>query len=228
MQTPSQTVPLDLHFDSSHPEADTPGPGESLQKIIRFDLKEEGNHVLAVSISYTETLQGTEGAPTGGRSRTFRKLYQFIAAPYLSVRTKATELPSTEVEDKSHGPYGRTKLLRYVLEAQLENVAEDPLLLVHSKLEARPPFKATSINWDAKANSQSTTSGPTINPRDVQQVAFLVEQQKGISDGLETLQADMKRDGRVTLGQLSLEWRSTMGDKGVLSTGNLLTRRRES
>lgn len=66
-----------------------------------------------------------------------------------------------------------------------------------------------------------------LNPRDVLQVAFLVEQQPGEQDGLDILQKDMKRDGRTTLGQLSIEWRSSMGDKGFLTTGNLLTRKRQ-
>lgn len=58
------------------------------------------------------------------------------------------------------------------------------------------------------------------------QVAFLVEQEEGQQDGIENLQKDLKRDGRATLGQLSIEWKGTMGDKGFLTTGNLLTRRR--
>jgi hypothetical protein len=65
-----------------------------------------------------------------------------------------------------------------------------------------------------------------MNPRDVLQVAFLIEQEVGQQDGLETLQKDMKRDGRASLGQLSIEWRSAMGGRGFLTTGNLLTRKR--
>jgi hypothetical protein len=68
---------------------------------------------------------------------------------------------------------------------------------------------------------------PIMNPRDILQVAFLIEQEAGQSDGLEGLQKDLKRDGRATLGQLSIEWRSTMGDRGFLTTGNLLTRKRQ-
>lgn len=66
-----------------------------------------------------------------------------------------------------------------------------------------------------------------MNPRDILQVAFLIEQEAGQSDGLEGLQKDLKRDGRATLGQLSIEWRSAMGDRGFLTTGNLLTRKRQ-
>ena len=149
MQTPSQSVPLNLI-----PPGDTVGgvethglgKGESFQKIVRFDLKEEGNHILAVNVSYTETTvmaakdaslaastatgsTGTGQAASGGRVRTFRKLYQFIAQPCLSVRTKASELPPLEVENKALGPYGKTRLLRFALEAQLENVGDGAIIL---------------------------------------------------------------------------------------------------
>ena len=72
----------------------------------------------------------------------------------------------------------------------------------------------------------SPRSLPTLNPRDVLQVAFLVEQEEGQNEGLEALQKDLRRDGRATLGQLSIEWRGAMGDKGFLTTGNLLSRKR--
>lgn len=141
MQTPSQVASLDLESSSSPPPSTTTtddndsqdepglGTGQSLQKIVRFDLKEEGNHILAVSVSYTETLLGTDSQASSGRVRTFRKLYQFVAQPCLSVRTKASELPAVEVENKSLGPYGRTKLLRFALEAQLENVGDSAVVL---------------------------------------------------------------------------------------------------
>lgn len=103
--------------------------GESLQKIVRFDLKEEGNHILAVSVSYTETRIGQDSQAASGRVRTFRKLYQFVAQPCLSVRTKASELPPLEVENKSLGPYGKTRLLRFALEAQLENVGDGAVVV---------------------------------------------------------------------------------------------------
>jgi hypothetical protein len=66
-----------------------------------------------------------------------------------------------------------------------------------------------------------------MNPRDVLQVAFLVEQEVGLQDGVDNLQKDLKRDGRASLGQLSIEWRSAMGDRGFLTTGNLMTRKRQ-
>ncbi len=135
MQTPSQAVPLDF----SPPGEEAPSNGlakfQSFPKIVHFDLKEEGNHILAVSVSYTETLMSPTRESLGGaqaasgRVRTFRKLYQFIAQPCLSVRTKTSELPPLEVDNRSLGPYGKTRLLRFALEAQLENVGDGTIVL---------------------------------------------------------------------------------------------------
>lgn len=116
MQTPSNPGGSPLDLVSSEPEGSdsnsgSPGPGESLQRILRFELKEEGNHVLAVTVTYTETALG-EGKAASGRVRTFRKLYQFVAQQLLSVRTKAGEV--------SH----RDGITSYLLEAQLENMGE--------------------------------------------------------------------------------------------------------
>ncbi|EXJ59440.1 uncharacterized protein A1O5_12065 [Cladophialophora psammophila CBS 110553] len=227
MQTPSQAVPLELHAadDASENRPSQSGPGSALQRIIRFDLKEEGNHVLAVNVTYTETISG-DGQATGGRVRSFRKLYQFLAQPCLSVRTKTTELKAVQVSDKTHGPYGRATLLRYVLEAQLENVSDAAIMLQDTKLQSRPPFKSTSLNWDAEQNNDVAVEYPSLKPRDVIQVAFLVEQEQGVAEGLEELKNSMKRDGRTVLGQLAIQWRTAMGERGSLSTGNLLTRRK--
>lgn len=229
MQTPSQSIPLALsgaggEGEEEKQEADE-GPGSALQRIIRFDLKEEGNHVLAVNVTYTETLSASGGA-TSGRVRSFRKLYQFLAQPCISVRTKATELAAVEVPDKTHGPYGRKSLVRYALEAQLENVSDASIVLEEAKLQIKMPFKSTSLNWDAEREEDPTVDNPVLNPRDVLQVAFLVEQIDGETSGLEELRNSLRRDGRAVLGQLAIQWRTGMGERGSLSTGNLLTRKR--
>lgn len=241
MTTPSAVATLELEPPGDVASTEGLKTGESLQKTVRFDLKEEGNHVLAVSLSYTETKIGSDSQAASGRVRTFRKLYQFMAQPCLSVRTKASELPPLEVDNRTLGPYGKTKLLRYALEAQLENVGESAVVVMvrisvtarpgamltdgkHTKLNPKPPFQSKSLNWDTI--NPDIPALPTLNPRDVLQVAYLVEQTEGQNEGLEALQKDLRRDGRATLGQLSIEWRGAMGDKGFLTTGNLMSRKR--
>jgi hypothetical protein len=150
MQTPSNPTgsPLDLTGppDDSN-DTVSPAPGQSLQRILRFELKEEGNHVLAVTVTYSETALG-EGKAASGRVRTFRKLYQFVAQQLLSVRTKAGELT------QQGGP------LRYLLEAQLENMGEaavcievsacfvNPVLPISLFIRIMPSVSYISSTWN--------------------------------------------------------------------------------
>lgn len=227
MQTPSQIIALNPSASDSG-EADPIQTNDAvLQRVIHHNLREEGNHTLIVNVSYTETVLGPDrSVATSSRFRTFRKLYQFQAQPCLSVRTKATELPPREIPDKSQGPYGRAQLARYVLEAQLENVSDGSIVLEQAQLLAYPPFKSTSLNWDIATENVPKEDNPLLIPREVFQLAFLLEQDPDVNDGVEELKANLKRDSRTILGQIALEWRGSMGEKGELTTGNLLSRKR--
>lgn len=143
MQTPSNPNGSPLDLATSQDEGigmGSPGPSESLQRILRFELKEEGNHVLAVTVTYTETALG-EGKAASGRVRTFRKLYQFVAQQLLSVRTKAGKMPAL------HGS------ARYILEAQLENLGESAVCL-----EVRRDMRDTKMHIIPASSIQNTRS----------------------------------------------------------------------
>ena len=126
MKTPSLTIKLLPPVSPEEPVtkaealdaeavAEDLQPAESLQKLVNFHLKEEGSHVLAVSVIYSET-----GA-SSGKVRTFRKLYQFVAKGCLVVRTKTGKIHDADVDGQ------RRK--RWALEAQLENVGEETIVL---------------------------------------------------------------------------------------------------
>ncbi|EKD13841.1 hypothetical protein MBM_08042 [Drepanopeziza brunnea f. sp. 'multigermtubi' MB_m1] len=170
-------------------------PGKSLQKIVGFDLKEEGSHVLAVTVTYSET------TPTSGRIRTFRKLYQFVCKSCMVVRTKTGVLPSGEKEGR-----------KWALEAQLENCGEETITLDVVILETKEGFKGQGLNWEVGEEMER----PVLMPGDVQQVCFLVEEVLGV--GGEVVEPV---DGKLIFGILSLGWRGTMGNRGFLSTGAL-------
>ncbi|KKF94330.1 Trafficking protein particle complex subunit 13 [Ceratocystis platani] len=108
-------------------------PGQTLQKIVSFDLREEGNHVLAVSVSYYEATE------TSGRARTFRKLYQFMCKSALVVRTKTGPLALGKAPGRSR---------RWVLEAQLENSGETPILLHSVGLDVEGQLLYDDCNWE--------------------------------------------------------------------------------
>jgi hypothetical protein len=103
-------------------------PGDSLQRILRLSLHEEGDHTLAVTVTYTETTVSAEGRAAGGKVRTFRKLYQFVAANLISVRTKSCDL-----EGGIHA-----------LEAQLENLGDYGVVLEVSLLNNLPRIRVQS------------------------------------------------------------------------------------
>lgn len=220
MHTPSVKIPLDLlPIDAEHSSVLTE-PRGSLQKTARFEVREEGNHVLAVTLSYSETTTSSDNAPSSGRVRSFRKLYQFITQPCLSVRTKVSEvLPASSDLEKLKG----STPLRFALEAQLENMADGPITLEKVALTPKYPFTSKSINWDVFRPDQDHVESPILNPQKIWQVAFLLEKAHR-HDGDhpdETI-----KDGRIVLGQLNIHWRTAMGEIGMLSTGWLMTRRR--
>lgn len=212
MQAPSGTTTLEMSPPDQ--EAAKVNPGESLQKIVRFELREEGNHTLAVNLSYSETTVSKDQSASGGRVRTFRKLYQFVARPCLRVRTKVSNLPSGGSDDT------QSQAARYTLEAQIENFADGTITLEAATFNPKPAFESTSLNWDAKDLDMHHSDKPSMVPRDVLQIAFLVEQQK---DGPGK---EVTKDGRTLLGNLDIQWMTVMGDRGFLSTGWLTTKKK--
>ncbi|KAI9789696.1 MAG: hypothetical protein M1816_005871 [Peltula sp. TS41687] len=249
MQTPSQTIALELDpADAPESQADTlHSGGQIVQKMVRFDLKEQGNHILAITVTYTETSMSkpdgsSGGQASSGRVRSFRKLYQFLARQCLAVRTKTVELVSLKglPDQARQSAGGRRAPSRLLLEAQLENMSRELITLeqlligyqtVH--LTPRSPLQSTSLNWDVPLPTGEKLSSPTLNPDEVVQVAFLIQQQHhrqaphpadgGREDGKPV---EVGKDGRMILGQLNLEWRTAMGDRGILTTGWLTFRAR--
>ncbi|KXH33759.1 hypothetical protein CSAL01_00490 [Colletotrichum salicis] len=172
--------------------------GDTLQRIVNFDLKEEGNHVLAVTVSYYEATE------TSGKTRTFRKLYQFICKSSLIVRTKIG--PLAPAGAKNGG--GR----RWVMEAQLENCSEDVIQLEKVVLDLAEGLGYTDCNWETGGGAR-----PVLHPGEVEQVCFVVEEAEGT-------RAQPGEDGRIMFGVLGIGWRGEMGNRGFLSTGKLGTR----
>lgn len=91
---------------------------------------------------------------------------------------------------------------------------------------ARSPLKSTSLNWDVQRPDLEEVQPPTLNPREVLQVAFLIERGEGSEEGDAGVEEPVHAGGRMTLGQLSLAWRTAMGERGMLSTGWLTFRKR--
>ncbi|KAK4694023.1 trafficking protein particle complex subunit 13, partial [Lecanoromycetidae sp. Uapishka_2] len=210
MQTPSGTNALDVKPKEERSLNEPLESEASIQKIVRFDLREEGSHTLAVNVSYSETTIAGDQSASSGRVRTFRKLYQFAARPCLNVRTKVSSLPTTSSE----------RAPSEIVEVQLENMADGTIILQKIAFNSKPAFKSTSLNWDLARPDTQHVDCPIMAPRDVMQIAFLLEQK------IDGPSKELTKDGRAILGTLGIQWRTTMGDCGFLSTGWLTTKRR--
>ena len=206
MHSPSGMTPLQTWPGDKNESIDVK-PVESIQKIVRFDLREEGDHTLAVNLSYTETTISKDQAASGGRVRTFRKLYQFACRPCLNVRTKVSRLRQD----------GQSRAEKYAVEVQLDNLAQETITLKDTSFNTKAAFKSTSLNQYMHKDTPLSEC-PIMAPRDVMQIAFLVEQN---ADGARK---ELTKDGRIMLGQLGIQWRSAMGDSGYLTTGWLSTK----
>lgn len=223
MKTPS--VPAGAKLDLTPPDDEGAAggvdldAGQTLQRIVNFDLKDEGNHVLGVTVSYYEA------TATSGRTRTFRKLYQFVCKPSLIVRTKAGLLlpPSTAQqqptpppeEEAEGGEKARAGRRRWVLEAQLENCSEDTMELERVGLELEDGLGCRGWNWDETGGGGEGVR-PVLHPAEVEQVCFVIEEQEG--------KTAREEDGRIVFGVLGIGWRGEMGSRGYLATNKLGTR----
>ena len=174
---------------------------ETLERIVNFDLKDPGNHVLAVTVSYYEATE------TSGRTRTFKKLYQFICKASLVVRTKVGALPAATTAAAAGGKKSSGGG-RWVLEAQLENCCDEVMQLDRVVLDLEPGLGYTDCNW--------VGDSPVLHPGDVEQVCFVVEE-----EGERRAEAE---DGRVVFGVLGIGWAGEQGNTGFLATGRLGTR----
>ena len=180
--------------------------------------------MLAVTVSYYEA------GPLSGRTRAFRKLYQFMCKPSLIVRTKPGAL----------APRGKSNRKRWVLEAQLENCSEEILLLERVGMVLEKGLRGDGCNfWEEEEQGDEYVGGeigdegqggtqkgsglrssrksrPVLQPGETEQVCFVIEE--------ETAGVVEEVDGRVVFGIMQIGWRSEMGNRGFLSTGRLGTR----
>lgn len=206
LQTPSNQAGILLELASAESsegeQADELGSGATCQYSLQHDLKEEGSHVLAVTVTYTETVRDDAGGAASGRARTFRKLYQFVAQQLVAVRSKVSDMKRREKD------VGR----RWVLEAQLENLGESPVVLERVWLAESEGLKSTGVNADEAEGAL------VLKPLNVEQVAFVLE-------GLQKSD-EVALGKRMPLAQLHIEWRNVMGARGSLTTGWLASRGR--
>ncbi|KAK3673743.1 hypothetical protein LTR78_006296 [Recurvomyces mirabilis] len=213
LQTPSEPSGKALQLSSAERTDETNSddlpPGSTVQRTLRHELKEEGPHVLAVTVTYTETSHDREGGASGGRVRSFRKVYQFVAQQLIAVRSKITERSSKRTEKDSGSR-------QWVLEAQLENVGEAAAVVLEKVwLDGRKGLRSKDLGG-------SEGEVVVLKPGDVEQVMFLLDQK--LEEG--EAEAEVFVSGNQELARLNVDWRGPVGERGSLTTGWLASRGR--
>lgn len=189
LQTPSrganEMVPLQVKQNGTQLAEQLIHAGNSLQGIIEHELVEAGNYVLAITVTYSDA--------TTPQVRTLRKTYQFVAQPALTIKTKINTLRSAQ------------KNARYTLEARVENLSDQTVIVDATALRLSHGLRAVPFN-------ALPESSFTLAPRALQQIAFLVVEDKvmqGSSD--TTMTAQVIVDWRMEAsrgGRYTTDWRS--------------------
>jgi hypothetical protein len=91
-------------------------------------------------------------------------------------------------------------------------------------MNPKMPYKARSLNWDMPGSQNSQCA--RLNPRDIHQVAFLLEEERNAEEQEKSTLSINTGEKRFIIGQLNVQWRSAMGDRGSISTGWLTGKKR--
>ncbi|KAJ3156677.1 hypothetical protein HDU86_003901 [Geranomyces michiganensis] len=216
------------HHDANNPGTSAPTrvpllPTQSAEFVIHHEIKELGVHILVCSVHYTTN---------AGERRFFRKFYKFQVLNPLSVKTKVNSLTDGKI----------------FLEAQVQNVASEPMFL------ERMRFEATELFLYSDLNSVIPLGSATINKQDLLSDPFEISNPSrtstpGLGSGKGELVVGATQDGSIylnpqdtrqylymlqpkkpsdlvarttpTLGKLDIMWRTHLGQTGRLQTSQL-------
>ncbi|TPP60461.1 hypothetical protein FGIG_08622 [Fasciola gigantica] len=231
-RTSTTTGSVDLH------------PGQSLNAVIHYELKELGAHTLRCTASYcmhaqsqstTSTVQAVSTGMKGGlhadqsglETYTFQRLYRFTVIKPLDVKKKFSlvDLDGT-----------------VFMEAQVQNLTTAPIFLERVAFEPSPHLTVVDLNvTDRNQQFPLKTMPACLRPEDVRQFLFRLTPTASLlqlhtvksitSDASRTTSAPLRPMGPqpsqpiqqppISAGRLDITWRETMGERGRLQTSSL-------
>ncbi|KAH8102923.1 DUF974-domain-containing protein [Cristinia sonorae] len=172
---------------------------DTMEDVVHYEIKELGQHVLACTVSYS----------VPDHVRRERPHSEPVTNP-LSVKTKVhtSRSPSALLS-----PREREKVF---LELHVQNLTQESMWLSKVHFECTDSWVSEDINGDQ--DGVSLFSGPValIQPQDLRQYIYVLTP-KSIPKFPHTLVPGSS----IPLGRLHLEWRSSFGEPGRLSTSML-------
>ncbi|GAA95379.1 uncharacterized protein L969DRAFT_21802 [Mixia osmundae IAM 14324] len=186
-------------------------PRESLETVVRHELKEIGVHSLVCTVSYTVAEGSQQGfAPELGASqRVLKKSFKFSMSNPLSVKTKIHMAKSvTALLDKNQRETA-------YLELQIQNMTSAPLVFEQMRFEPSQGLTFVDANSSIFDNEAAL-----LSPGDIRQYLYIVSPAVTPSPVFES----GKVNGQMNLGRLNIVWRTPNGEGGKLQTSQLTRR----
>ncbi|XP_074602253.1 trafficking protein particle complex subunit 13 [Brevipalpus obovatus] len=165
---------------------------KSLCDILKYEVKDPGNHMVICSISYKDSV---------GEITAFRRYFKFQVSKPLDVKTKFYNAENDEV----------------FLEAQVENLTHLPICLEKVSLEPSQYFDVTEMNKTLVDDKEQWVFGEInrFNPGESRQYLFGLTPKPKV-------QSDIKLLASVTnIGKLDIVWITSIGVNGRLQTSVL-------
>lgn len=159
LQTLTTKINLPIHANK---EPVTLGPHETLDDIIRHEVKEIGNHVLVCDVSY-ET--------PAGLLESFRKFFKFQVVKPLDVQTKFYNSETGEI----------------LMEAQIQNKTNCTICLEKVELQNTEKYTVSSLN--NLDNGESVFGAKNmLQPNNTCQFLYCIKQNLDLTKDIRTLQ----------------------------------------
>ncbi|XP_033236848.1 probable trafficking protein particle complex subunit 13 homolog isoform X1 [Drosophila pseudoobscura] len=117
----SNSTRINLSLQKNNKSAIILAPGETIDDVIRYEVKEIGTHILVCEVNYTSP---------AGYAQSLRKFFKFQVLKPLDVKTK---FYNAEIEE-------------IYLEAQIQNVTTSPFCLEKVELDSSEEFTVIPLN----------------------------------------------------------------------------------
>ncbi|XP_014247321.1 trafficking protein particle complex subunit 13 isoform X2 [Cimex lectularius] len=160
--------------------------GCNIDEVIHHEVKEIGNHVLLCEVNYRSVAIPDE-------DKSLKKTFQFKVHKPLDIKTN---LYASEPEE-------------IYLEAEVQNITSDYMVLENVLLEASPLFNVENLSTQQKIDSLNLNIMASEESKHFLYCMTLKNYQNN---------RNLKAMTDKVIGKLDIVWRSNLGEKGHLQT----------
>ncbi|THH22365.1 hypothetical protein EUX98_g8221 [Antrodiella citrinella] len=183
---------------------------DTMEDVVNYEIKELGQHVLACTVSYNVPEHIRHERPQLESVLSFRKFYKFQVTNPLSVKTKihTPRCPSSLLS-----AWEREKVF---LELHVQNLTQETMWLSKIVFECTENWTSTDSNGNKDGVTIFSGAMALMQPQDLRQYVYVLSPKV-----IPKFPPSFAPGSSIPLGKLHLEWRSSLGEPGRLSTSML-------